>query len=183
MKKLILTTLLLICVVRITTEQPIERTNFIIPVIPKPDLTKLEEIDTIVTDLSVLHPAFRNEVIELIHECARQGIRIRIQETYRSVNRQNKLKRLGLKVTSLNGKESRHQYGLAIDIVPYIEGKLAWNEETLYKIGMIGEHLGLGWGGRWRRPYDPGHFEWKTTTEDLLSNRLPTMPDTIKIPI
>jgi hypothetical protein len=25
--------------------------------------------------------------------------------------------------------------------------------------GVIGEALGLEWGGRWTRPYDPAHFQ------------------------
>lgn len=176
MTKLFISLLLVFGTIHIASEEPIEQR--IVVVRKKPDLTKLESMDTIVTDLSLLHPAFRNKVIDLLIECSRRGIKIHIQETYRSITRQNKLRKLGSTITTLSGSESRHQYGLAIDLVPYCQGTVCWDT-----VGRIGERLGLGWGGRWRRPYDPGHFEWKTTTEDLLSQRLPLKPDTIKIPI
>lgn len=62
---------------------------------------------------------------------------------------------------------SKHQDGLAIDIVPYaiyqLHGpdKLQWDtKDPAWPIlGLIGESLGLRWGGRWHDPLDPGHFE------------------------
>lgn len=65
---------------------------------------------------------------------------------------------------------STHQDGLAIDICPYSqwmefgEDKLQWNagDPQWPKLGAIGEALGLRWGGRWRTPHDPGHFEYVT---------------------
>lgn len=137
----------------------------------------------IVNDLVYLHPAFRNKVLMLIIECHRQGIELKVNETWRSRALQNYYRSKGSRVTTLEGGKSRHQYGLAVDVVPYINGKLAWNRKTLSKVGKIGESLGLGWGGKWRRPYDPCHFEWKITTEELLTGILPDKPDTLLIPI
>ncbi len=64
---------------------------------------------------------------------------------------------------------SKHQDGLALDIVPYeiyteASGgdKLLWNETNpiWLRIGQIGEALGLRWGGRWKQR-DLGHFEYQ----------------------
>jgi hypothetical protein len=63
---------------------------------------------------------------------------------------------------------SKHQDGLAIDICPYaiydVDGpdKLDWNDAhpSWAVLGQIGEGLGLRWGGRWKQPHDPGHFEY-----------------------
>ena len=64
-------------------------------------------------------------------------------------------------------KASKHLTGDAIDIAPfeiyqlYGPDKLQWNSDdpVWQPIGQIGEHLGLRWGGRWRRR-DMGHFEF-----------------------
>lgn len=64
---------------------------------------------------------------------------------------------------------SKHQDGLAIDICPYemyqLHGpdKLDWDsaDPIWQQIGLIGEDLNLGWGGRWAKK-DMGHFEYKS---------------------
>lgn len=55
----------------------------------------------------------------------------------------------------------------AIDVCPYevyqLKGsdKLQWdaNDAVWTRIGVIGEGLGLRWGGRWTAKRDMGHFE------------------------
>jgi hypothetical protein len=46
------------------------------------------------------------------------------------------------------------------------------------KVGAVGEQLGLRWGGRWRNPYDPGHFEWTggLSSYHLSNGLLPYLP-------
>lgn len=180
MKKLLITAVLMLCIISQTRETPLPKQDITIER-PKVDLTQLEGVDTIITDLVHLHPAFRNKVIDLMVLCHKEGIELRISETYRSISRQNYLKAIGRHVTTLVGGDSRHQYGLAIDLIPYRRHKLAWNEATLHRIGTLGESIGLGWGGKWQTLYDPGHFEWKITTEELRGGMLPDIPDTLKI--
>lgn len=63
---------------------------------------------------------------------------------------------------------SKHLDGLAIDVCPYLEysangpDKLNWDTSAKEWaiMGKIGESLGLRWGGRWKKPHDPGHFEY-----------------------
>lgn len=114
-----------------------------------------------IADLSALHPYFRDKVVELIQVCHSKGIELAVVETYRTVAKQNEYRKLGKIYTRSSGGRSKHQYGLAIDIVPMIDSVAQWDNIALWKkVGVVGEKLGLRWGGRWRHPYDPGHFEW-----------------------
>lgn len=124
---------------------------------------KLEDTN----EIHVLQPAFRNKVILLLQECEKQGINVKVIETYRTPETQDKYKKRG--VTTLSGGKSKHQQLLAIDIVPIVNGKMTWKNKHIWnKIGKIGESLGLTWGGRWKRLYDPGHFEMKAEETDII---------------
>lgn len=132
-----------------------------------------------ITDLNALHPFFRDRIIELIHACKRKGIELAIVETYRTPSKQHEYKTMGKKYTSSGAGKSKHQYGLAIDVVPIVDSVAAWDNASLWrKIGVTGEKLGLRWGGRWRHPYDPGHFEWTggTSTYNLAAGVFPRVP-------
>lgn len=114
-----------------------------------------------IADLQSLHPYFRDKVIELIRICRSKGIELAIVESYRTHTKQREYKSMGRKYTRSAAGLSKHQYGLAVDIVPMIDSVAQWNNIVLWrKVGVIGERLGLRWGGRWRHPFDPGHFEW-----------------------
>jgi hypothetical protein len=70
----------------------------------------------------------------------------------------------------------------AIDLCPYsiyaLHGpdKLQWDSsDPVWGImGPIGEALGLRWGGRWKHPYDVGHFEYNPGSIPRVIN--PLMP-------
>lgn len=129
-----------------------------------------------ITDLRSLHPVFREKVFKLIDICKRKGINLAIVEAFRTRSKQNEYKAMGTKFTRSAGGASKHQYGLAVDVVPIIDSVAVWNNKTLWKkIGVVGESLGLRWGGRWRSIYDPGHFEWTggMSTSDLAKGHLP----------
>lgn len=132
-----------------------------------------------ITDLNSLHPFFRDQVIALIKKCKEKGIELTIVETYRTHSKQHEYKTMGKKYTSSGAGQSKHQYGLAVDVVPVVDSIAVWDNATLWrKIGTIGEKLGLRWGGRWRKPYDPGHFEWTggLTSSQLAAGLLPESP-------
>ncbi len=135
---------------------------------------------TMIADIKALHPAFRDKVIELIRQCSLKGITVAVVETFRTHAKQNEYKTMGGKYTNSAGGRSKHQYGLAIDIVPMVNGKPQWDNQALWRrVGVIGENLGLRWGGRWKRPYDPAHFEWTggLTTAHLAAGMLPAISD------
>lgn len=135
---------------------------------------------TMIADLEALHPFFRDKVRQLIDRCKAQGIHLAVVETYRTHAKQNEYRSMGRRYTNSTGGRSKHQYGLAVDVVPLVKGVAVWDNVLLWKrIGVIGEKLGMRWGGRWRKPYDPGHFEWTggLTSNHLAAGMLPHVPD------
>lgn len=137
----------------------------------------------LISDLSHLHPAFRNKIIVLIATLHAQGIEVEVRETYRTPERQNRLRRKGKSM--VRAGRSKHQYGMAVDIVPVRKnGSFDWsNKKKWGKIGRAGEALGLTWGGRWKKLYDPGHFELDYPIDSLIAGHWPVAPDTVIVPI
>jgi len=134
---------------------------------------------SMVADLGSLHPYFRDKVLELIRVCKSQGIDLAVVETYRSHAKQTEYKKMGRRYTRANAGQSKHQYGLAIDVVPMVDSIPKWHNIRLWrKVGAAGERLGLRWGGRWRKLFDPAHFEWTggLLSADLAKGRLPRVP-------
>jgi hypothetical protein len=132
-----------------------------------------------IADLHSLHPYFRDRVLELIKACKAQGIELAVVESFRTHAKQSEYFGMGRKYTRSKGGKSKHQYGLAVDVVPVVRGVAQWDDVRLWKrVGVIGERLGLRWGGRWKAPYDPAHFEWTggTTTTHLAKGMLPLIP-------
>ncbi|MBX2963176.1 MAG: M15 family metallopeptidase [Cyclobacteriaceae bacterium] len=132
-----------------------------------------------ITELNSLHPFFRDRVVRLIYQCKQKGIELAIVETFRTHAKQDEYKTMGKKYTRSGAGKSKHQYGLAVDLVPIVNGQPEWHNRALWrKIGIIGEQLGLRWGGRWRSLYDPGHFEWTggLNAFDLANGKLPRIP-------
>lgn len=131
-----------------------------------------------INDVNALHPYFRDQVTELIKQCKAKGINLAIVETYRTHAKQNEYRSMGKKYTRNSGGRSKHQYGLAVDVVPIIDSVAQWDNHVLWKkVGSVGEKLGLRWGGRWRSPYDPGHFEWTggLSSHHLFMGQLPVV--------
>lgn len=85
---------------------------------------------------------------------------IAIACTYRSPDKQNRiLKENGYKITTLKGGLSKHQYGLACDIYFIQDGKIMPFNNKYLELGKKAGELGMIWGGGWKMPFDPGHFE------------------------
>jgi hypothetical protein len=134
-----------------------------------------------IADLQSLHPFFRDKINQLIKNCKSKGIELSIVESYRTHAKQSEYFGMGKKYTRSAGGKSKHQYGLAVDVVPVIDSVAVWDNVILWrKIGVEGEKLGLRWGGRWKSPYDPAHFEWSggMTTYQLAQGVLPLIPKT-----
>jgi hypothetical protein len=136
-----------------------------------------------IADLQSLHPYFRDKISQLIKNCKKKGIELTIVESYRTHAKQSEYFNMGRKYTRSAGGKSKHQYGLAVDVVPVIDSVAVWDNLTLWKkIGTEGEKLGLRWGGRWRSPFDPAHFEWTggANTYSLATGTLPVIPHPVK---
>jgi hypothetical protein len=170
--------------------------SFELPPVSEPEVEPEEEVETwatvenfafgknrgsmaMIADLSALHPYFRDKIAALINVCKAGGIELAIVETYRTRAKQNEYRSMGRIYTRSGGGKSKHQYGLAVDVVPIVDSVAIWHDAVLWKkIGMAGERLGLRWGGRWRHPYDPGHFEWSggLTAAAMESGAMPHVP-------
>ncbi|HEX8038967.1 MAG TPA: M15 family metallopeptidase [Chryseosolibacter sp.] len=135
-----------------------------------------------IADLRALHPYFRDKVTALIKVCKAAGIELAIVESYRTPAKQAEYYSMGRKYTNTPGGKSKHQYGLAVDVVPIVDSVAVWNNHRLWrKIGQAGERLGLRWGGRWHVTYDPGHFEWGggLTRQALAAGNWPAIPASV----
>lgn len=100
--------------------------------------------------------------MELLARLTEAGIAVIVVNTFRTQAEQDEYIKNGTSWV----KHSKHQDGNAIDVCPFelydLHGpdKLNWNSEdpVWQRIGLIGEKLGLVWGGRWKKK-DMGHFE------------------------
>lgn len=63
-------------------------------------------------------------------------------------------------VTNAAPGESYHNYGMAFDAVPIIDGKAMWNDLESYKIyGDAVRNAGMIWGGDWTKFNDKPHAQ------------------------
>ena len=116
--------------------------------------------------LELLKPKVRELVEKLINECKNQGHQITITQTLRTIEEQDSLYAQGRTkpgniVTKAKGGYSLHNFGVAFDICPIVNGKAAWSDNELFKkIGEIGVKIGLEWGGTWTSFPDLPHFQY-----------------------
>jgi peptidoglycan LD-endopeptidase CwlK len=95
------------------------------------------------TIIEGLHPKIRPMAIAFIAKAKTAGIDIKITAGMRTFEEQEKLYNQGRTtpgniVTKAKPGQSFHNYGLAIDIVPIVNGKAVWENETLWtKLGEI----------------------------------------------
>ena len=116
--------------------------------------------------LSDLNPKVKTLCEQFVASCAKQNIDILITSTYRDVESQNALYAQGRtmpgnKVTNAKGGQSFHNYHVAFDFVPIVNGKAQWNDMALFtKCGEIAESLGLEWAGRWTKFKEMAHCQY-----------------------
>jgi peptidoglycan L-alanyl-D-glutamate endopeptidase CwlK len=116
--------------------------------------------------LEDLHPKVMQMCSEFIKDCDAQGIDILVTSTYRDHESQDALyaqgrTKSGAIVTKAKGGQSFHNYKVAFDFVPIVNGKPAWNDSKLFiKCGEIAEKHGLEWAGRWKRFAEMAHCQY-----------------------
>lgn len=128
--------------------------------------------------IEVLHPELKKKIEELKNRCSAAGLKIGISETWRTVEEQDKLYAKGRTepgniVTNARGStySSMHQWYIAFDFFRN-DGKEAYNNSDGFfnKVGLIGEAIGLEWGGNWKSFVDLPHFQlasWGSTPDKL----------------
>lgn len=108
-----------------------------------------------VAQLRTLHPSIQREAATFVYVAHVLGVPFQITEGRRSLQRQHQLLREGRSQTLA----SRHLSGRAFDIdvmgvPPDNVPQAVWDFG-----GVLGEALGLRWGGRWASLRDFRHFE------------------------
>lgn len=100
-----------------------------------------------------------------VARCAEQGIEVLITSTYRDMESQAALYAKGRtapgpRVTNARPGHSFHNWRVAFDFVPIVNGKAVWDDDHLWaQCGMIGEDCGLEWGGGWQTFPDRPHMQ------------------------
>lgn len=123
--------------------------------------------------LDALRPEVRSLVDTFLSSCALAGFDVLVTCTFRNDAEQTALYAQGRTepghiVTNARAGQSAHQYGLAIDIVPMVNGKPDWNgaDPIWSEIGVLGEAAGLTWLGAPDSTFhEKPHFEfpnWRT---------------------
>lgn len=137
------------------------------------------------TSLNALNPYVASLGRKFLDLCAANGIDVRITSTFRSWDDQDALyaqgrTRPGAIVTDAMGGDSYHNWGLAFDAAPVVNGVIAWNDiDKFRQMGRLGEQAGLEWGGNWTTFYvalvDMPHFQYTfgLSTEQLLNGARP----------
>jgi len=126
--------------------------------VERPDLATADR------DWQRLNPAFMQTVLLVFARMEARGYPLALLEGYRSPERQDKLAASGMRVTNARAYQSKHQYGLAVDVAPVKDGRLRiselepWAMEAYRALGEEAERVGLTWGGRWSLK-DYGHIE------------------------
>ena len=118
--------------------------------------------------LTQLHPNVQPLARMFLEEAYAAGLDPRVQEAFRSRDRQNQLYAQGRTapgaiVTKARGGQSNHNYGVAFDVVPgALLSQKNWAPEDprWNQLGAIAAKHGLEWGGNWKF-VDKPHFQMK----------------------
>ena len=133
-------------------------------------------------ELAKLNPQLADRIRLTAADLKKQGIEVVVAPKggFRTFAEQNALYAQGRTqpgkiVTNARGGESYHNYGLAVDLVPTVNGRPTWNApaKTWEAMGRAGEKQGLEWGGRWKGLVDTPHFQLVGNTKNA-SDLLPT---------
>jgi peptidoglycan L-alanyl-D-glutamate endopeptidase CwlK len=117
-------------------------------------------------NINDLNPKVTAMASEFINRCKAAGIDVIITSTYRDIESQNALYEQGRslpgkKVTNAKGGQSYHNWKVAFDFCPIVNGKAAWSDTALFtKCGEIAESVGLEWAGRWVKFKELAHCQY-----------------------
>ena len=116
-------------------------------------------------DILDLLPHVADKAHAFVDACDKQGIDVLITSTYRDDESQAAIYAKGRtapgpRVTNAGPGRSLHNYRVAFDFVPIVDGKAVWNDDHLWaQCGMLGEAVGLEWGGGWQSFPDKPHMQ------------------------
>jgi peptidoglycan L-alanyl-D-glutamate endopeptidase CwlK len=116
--------------------------------------------------LKKVHPELARRVRMVIDNLAKAGMQVEVVQGLRTVAEQDALfaqgrSKPGKVVTNARGGQSNHNYGIAVDVVPFADGKPNWDAPNSIWIAIGGEaeKVGLEWGGNWKKFLDRPHIQ------------------------
>ena len=133
-------------------------------------------LETADRDWEKLNSRFTQPVLQVLLRLQERGYRFALLEGYRSPERQEKLADMGTHVTNARAFQSKHQFGMAVDLAPLRDGRLViserdpWAMEAYLALGEEAEKAGLVWGGRWWFK-DYGHVEVAESIKTIAGSR------------
>jgi len=114
--------------------------------------------------IDTLHPLIKQRAIDFVADVNKTlGIDLHVVQALRTIDEQNALYAKGRTapgavVTNAKGGSSYHNYGLAFDVAPFVNGKLNYNIDW-NPVAAIGKKHGFKWGGDFKSIKDKPHFE------------------------
>lgn len=116
--------------------------------------------------LEKVHPELSRRIQALLDTLRQHSLQVEVVQGLRTFAEQDGLfaqgrSRPGPIVTRARGGQSNHNYGLAVDLVPFNNGQPNWNAPlgVWTTIGTEAEKLGLEWGGDWKKFVDKPHVQ------------------------
>lgn len=114
--------------------------------------------------IATLLPQVQPYARALLHEAAKQGIKLIVTSATRTYDEQNALyaqgrTKPGEKVTNARGGQSWHNHRCAFDVTIFSGSKPIYESPSYKAVGAIGQSLGLEWGGSWKTIVDEPHFQ------------------------
>ena len=117
-------------------------------------------------DIAELLPAVQVKCTGFVQKCKEAGIDVIITSTFRDFESQDALYAKGRTapgkiVTNAQGGDSYHNYRVAFDFVPVVDGKAMWDDTKVFQqCGLIAEACGLEWAGRWKSFKEMAHCQF-----------------------
>ncbi len=115
--------------------------------------------------LEKVHPELNKRIRDLIEAFAQRGVQVEVVQGLRTIAEQNALyaqgrTKPGPVVTNARGGQSNHNFGLAADLCPFVNGKPDFTDNAGFMaIGAEAVKRGLEWGGNWKRLIDKPHVQ------------------------
>ena len=132
------------------------------------------------TDLSALDPYVASLARKFLGLTRANNLDVRIIAAFRSWDESDRLFAQGRTipgpiVTNARGGESYHNWGLAFDAAPFEYNRESNDTAKFKQMGILGERVGLEWGGSFKDIVDLPHFQYTfgLSAEDLLNGKRP----------
>ena len=125
--------------------------------------------------LSDLAPGYAQRFVQWLDACRAQGLDLLVTSTLRTMAEQDALYAIGRtkpgkRVTNAKAGMSAHNYGLALDFVPIVDGKPEWTGKSAQwqMAGSLAGSYGLEWAGKWTRFRELAHVQvpgWRSLVQ------------------